>query len=71
LTTAQLANWTFFNDSGVAYANGAMIIPYGNMFEMVPVPEPGTYAAGMLALLAVGWTQRKRLASLLDSRARR
>jgi autotransporter-associated beta strand protein len=71
LTTAQLANWTFFNDSGVAYANGAMIIPYGNMFEMVPVPEPGTYAAGMLALLAVSWTQRKRLASLLDSRARR
>ncbi len=25
------------------------------------VPEPGTWAAGILAVLALGWTQRKRL----------
>ena len=29
--------------------------------NVAPVPEPSTWAAGILTVLAVGWTQRKRL----------
>jgi autotransporter-associated beta strand protein len=65
LTTTDLANWTFFNDSGTAFATGATVIPFGNEFEIVPVPEPSTWIGGALALLAVGWTQRKRFAKRL------
>ena len=30
-------------------------------FEVVPVPEPGTWAAGLLVVAALGFSQRKRL----------
>ncbi|MDQ3117578.1 MAG: hypothetical protein M3Q86_13385, partial [Verrucomicrobiota bacterium] len=34
---------------------------YGDTsLQLTPVPEPGTWAAGALALLAVGYTQRRR-----------
>ena len=33
---------------------------YGNMLELVAVPEPGTWFAAALALCAVGWSQRRR-----------
>jgi len=31
------------------------------MFEIVAVPEPGTWFAAVLALAAIGFSQRKRL----------
>jgi hypothetical protein len=65
LTTTDLANWQFFDDSGNMFATGAMEIAYGNMFELVPVPEPSTWLAGGLALAAVVVSQRRRLARLL------
>jgi hypothetical protein len=65
LSTSDLANWQFFNDSGTAFATGAMEIAYGNLFEIVPVPEPSTWIAGALALAAVGYTQRRRFAYVL------
>ena len=34
----------------------------GTYFEVVPVPEPSTYAAGFLAFAALGFSQRRRLA---------
>jgi autotransporter-associated beta strand protein len=61
LSNAQLANFQFYNDSGIAFAVGATIIVYGNEFELVPVPEPSTWAAAVLALGAIGFSQRRRL----------
>lgn len=65
ITQVQLANWQFFNDSGTPFATGAMEIAYGNMFEIVPVPEPSTWVAGGLACLALALTHRRRLSRLL------
>jgi fibronectin-binding autotransporter adhesin len=62
LTLTDLANWQFFNDSGTAFAVGGTIIPYGNQFELVPVPEPSTWTGAALALGAVGWMGRKLFA---------
>jgi len=60
LTAAQLANVRFFDDSG-AFIGAGEIIGYGNMFELVAVPEPSTWLAAALALGAIGFSQRKRL----------
>jgi autotransporter-associated beta strand protein len=65
LTATQLANWQFFDDSGTAFATGAMEIAYGNLFEICPVPEPGTWFAGFMALAALGYQQRRRLLAVL------
>jgi hypothetical protein len=70
LSTAQLANWQFYNDSGSAFAMGAMIIGYGNQFELVPVPEPSTWLAGALVASAVTYSQRRRFARVLRRRAK-
>src|SRR5438067_759412 len=66
LTAAQLANVRFFDDSG-AFIGAGEIIGYGNMFEMVAVPEPGTWVAAALALGAIGFSQRKRLRACASS----
>ena len=63
LTAAQLANVRFFDDSG-AFIGAGEIIGYGNMFEMVAIPEPSTWLAAALALGAIGFSQRKRLRRL-------
>lgn len=60
LTEAQLANLTFYNDAGAAYAAGGTIIPYGNEFEIVPAPEPGTVWGGVLMLAALAGYARRR-----------
>ncbi|MDQ6859596.1 MAG: autotransporter-associated beta strand repeat-containing protein, partial [Verrucomicrobiota bacterium] len=36
-----------------------------NMYELVPVPEPGTWAAGILSVVAIAYRKRQRIASLL------
>jgi hypothetical protein len=65
LTAAQLANVQFFNDSGTLVGNGGQIIAYGNMFELVAIPEPSTWFAAGLALLFIGYTQRRKLVPAL------
>ena len=60
LTAAQLSNVRFFDDSG-AFIGAGEIIGYGNMFELVAIPEPSTWLAAALALGAIGFSQAKRL----------
>ncbi len=55
-TTTDLANYNF---SG--FAPGAMEIPYGGMWEIVPVPEPSTWLSGALVVALLGWTGFKKL----------
>jgi autotransporter-associated beta strand protein len=53
LTAAQLADVQFFSGAGTgAYTAGAIILADG---EIVPVPEPSTWAASALALAVIGY----------------
>jgi autotransporter-associated beta strand protein len=64
----QSANLAFF-DFGPAYS-GAIEFNLGSgFFEVVPVPEPSTWAAGVLALGALGYAVRKRRARATPARA--
>jgi hypothetical protein len=66
LNQAQLANYSFYSGAGSGLiTNGATEFFYGNMVELVPVPEPGTWFAAALALTAVAYSQRRRLQALL------
>ena len=62
----QMANLSYFSFSGY---DGATQFALGNGYyevaPMTPVPEPSTYAAAALALLAIGWQQRRRLQKLI------
>ena len=60
-TTQNFLANVFWIDQGIT---GATFLPSG---ELVPIPEPSTWAAGILAIVAVGWTQRRRLQSALGS----
>lgn len=64
LTSTQLAQIEFFSGSGTGDLGTATILSNG---EIVPVPEPSTWVAGLLTLAAVGYTQRRRLAEILKS----
>lgn len=58
LTTSQLSQITFINPVGLAPGNyAAVILSTG---EIVPVPEPGVYAAAALLLAWLGWRERWR-----------
>lgn len=50
LTTSQLGEINIYSDSGATLLGAAMILADG---EIVPVPEPGTWAAGTLTALAI------------------
>jgi autotransporter-associated beta strand protein len=67
-TSNQSANLSSFSFTG--YGGAAQYDLGSGYYEIVPtvapVPEPSTYAAGLLALMAVGWQQRRRLAALRD-----
>jgi autotransporter-associated beta strand protein len=65
LTTAQLNQIKFVNPTGLAAGTyNAVILSDGEVIPgtaFVPVPEPGTYAAGgTLAVLAAWWEWRRR-----------
>jgi hypothetical protein len=58
LTASQLSQITFINPVGLAPGNyAAVILSTG---EIVPVPEPGVYAAAALLLAWLGWRERRR-----------
>jgi autotransporter-associated beta strand protein len=65
---ADLANISFYDDSNMLIATGGTFVQYGNMFELVPVPEPGTWAAGILAVFGAVWSQRQRLQRIAKRR---
>ncbi len=59
----QLANITFFSDSGMTQIGfGAAEVSFGSQYEIVPVPEPATTALiGVVALCAlIGYRERRR-----------
>ena len=62
LSQTDLANFNFYSDGGtnLITAGGTEFV-YGNMFEIVAVPEPSTWFAAALALSVIGFSQRKRL----------
>lgn len=61
LLPTQLADFRFYSGDGTgAYTPGAIILANGEVVPLNAVPEPSTWAAGALALLAVGYTQRRR-----------
>ncbi|MEO6784516.1 MAG: PEP-CTERM sorting domain-containing protein, partial [Chthoniobacteraceae bacterium] len=76
-TTGQLANITFYSDSGMnAIGFGAAEINFtggGPSFEIVPVPEPATTALiGSVALCAlIGYRERRRFAGVRSRGARK
>jgi autotransporter-associated beta strand protein len=59
LTTTQLDNIRFYSDAGTTFLGTATWAPNLDG-EVVPVPEPGTWLVGALALGVVGYTQRRR-----------
>jgi fibronectin-binding autotransporter adhesin len=66
LTTTNLANWRWYtDDSATAFMTGATVISYGDMYEVVPIPEPSTYIIGALAVSAIVWMRRKQMRRLL------
>lgn len=64
LSDAQLATFQFTDDAGNLLGMGATEIMFNGYFELVPVPEPSTWAAGVLALLALCYTQRRRFTNV-------
>lgn len=60
LTNQQLNQIRFFSDSGSTFL-GTAGWANGMTGEIVPVPEPGTWAAGALLTSALGWANRRRV----------
>jgi autotransporter-associated beta strand protein len=53
----------FYNDSGAFLGVGESMALGNGMFEIVPVPEASTWAAGLLTVAALGRFRRRRLRS--------
>jgi autotransporter-associated beta strand protein len=66
LTGTQLSQILFFSDGGTTLLGSGQILGDG---EVVPVPEPTTWAAGALAFGAIAFLQRRRFRGLLARRA--
>ena len=68
LTGTQLSQIKFYSGSGTGYLGfGGWAADADG--EVVPVPEPSTYAAGLLAFAALGFSQRRRIAQVMRRRA--
>ncbi len=68
LSVAQLNSINFYSDNGSTLLGTAMFAPDldGEIVPtLVPVPEPSTWLAALLALGAVAFTQRQRIFALL------
>ena len=62
LSDAQLASITFYNDAGTAFATGATEISFNGYTELVPVPEPATWAGAILMVGTLGFVRRRQIA---------
>lgn len=63
LTQSQLNEISFYSDSGSTFLGTAMFATVNGLNgEIVPVPEPSTWIAGTLAVLALAYSQRRRFA---------
>lgn len=63
LFTGSLSTFTSeFSQSDVSFngITGYSAVQFGTFYEITAVPEPSTWAAGILTVLAIGWTQRRR-----------
>lgn len=68
LGASDMANVRFFDDANNLIGTGGAFISYGNFQQLVPVPEPATWAAGVLALGALACSARRaRLRRTRDS----
>ena len=61
LSPAQFTQIRFFSDAGQTFLGTAGQIQFGSRLELVPIPEPGSWAAGSLLLGLLGFRERKRL----------
>lgn len=52
-SSSQLSQFQFYDDSGNAIGIGAMELAFNGWYEIVPVPEPGTWVAGILTLVTL------------------
>jgi len=69
-TADQSANLASFNFTG--FGPGAMEFNLGGgYFEITPVPETGTYIAGLVALALIPFHHRKQLRGLFDRRRKK
>jgi MYXO-CTERM domain-containing protein len=66
LTGTQLGQILFFSDDGTNLLGSGLILSDG---EVVPVPEPSTWAAAALAFGAIAFLQRRRFRGLLARRS--
>jgi autotransporter-associated beta strand protein len=66
LTPLDLANFKFYSDNGsTLVGDGAIESPYGNLIEILPVPEPNTLSLAALGLLTLGYWHKRRQARQL------
>jgi hypothetical protein len=63
-SVAQLAQFQFYNDSGIAFAMGAMAITYNGFTEIVPIPEASTSVAAFLGLGLLVFARRSRFSPI-------
>jgi autotransporter-associated beta strand protein len=61
----QTANLAFFSFNGMSAYEIAL---GGGFFELTPIPEPGTWVAGSLAIISLAFTQHRRLARVVTRR---
>src|SRR5207302_9720126 len=65
----RLGSFDFGFGAGVNVAETALGGGFFEVYSTVPVPEPSTWCAAALAFLAVGYTQRRKLARVLKKTA--
>ena len=68
LFTGSASDFTTRYDQTDVSFNGAQgynFVQYTGFYEVTAVPEPSTYAAGVLAFAALGFSQRRRVAEAL------
>ena len=67
LTATQLSQISFYSGGAGSTFLGTGGWALDGDGEVVPVPEPSTWAAGLLTVLTIGYTQRRRIAKLLPA----
>ena len=58
-----------YDQSDVSFngETGYRLVEFDGFYELTPVPEPGTWAAGLLVIVTLGFSHRKRLRKLVFS----